>query len=129
MVAVSVCLWIDLKTYPPKNKFRSSFVTSMIPMTSSSILSHSLVPKILRENTSLRTALSDIGLSLSNIVGCTFDGAQNMRSAACGLNFHIKPNNSNCLYVWCLSHQFNLVVKVATGGFEHCGRDSIFAKM
>lgn len=68
--------------------------------------------------TSLRTALSDIGLSLSNIVGCSFDGAQNMRSAACGLNFHIKQNNSNCLYVWCLSHQFNLVVKVATGGSQ-----------
>lgn len=65
---------------------------------------------------SLQYVLSNIGLSVSNIVGCSFDGAPNMRSAGCGLNFHIKKNNINCIYVWCLSHQFNLAVKVAVGG-------------
>lgn len=55
----------------------------------------------------LRTALTDVGLSLSN-------GAANMRSEVVGVNAYIQENNVNCIYIWCLSHRYNLVVKVAT---------------
>lgn len=62
----------------------------------------------------LRKVLAGIGLSLSNVIGCSFDGAQNMRSEAIGVNAYIKQNNINCIYIWCLIHRFNLAVKVAT---------------
>lgn len=62
----------------------------------------------------LGTTLSDVGLSLSNIVGCSFDGASNMRGEFSGLRSFIKRDNVNCIYVWCLSHQFNVAVNFAT---------------
>lgn len=67
---------------------------------------------------SLRTVLTEIGLSLSNVVGCSFDGAPNMRSEGCGVNFYLKENNIKCIFVWCLSHRFNLAVNFAVGSSE-----------
>lgn len=66
----------------------------------------------------LRSTLSDIGLSLSNTVGCSFDGAANMRGEFCGLKSYIIENNVNCMYVWCLSHQFNLANNFAIAASE-----------
>lgn len=67
---------------------------------------------------SMRTILTENGLSLSKVVGCSFDGAWNMRSEACGVNFYLHEDNVNCIYTWCFSHRFNLAVKEATNGSE-----------
>lgn len=66
----------------------------------------------------LRSTLSDVGLSVSNIIGCSFDGAANMRGEFCGLKSYIMENNVNCMYVWCLSHQFNLANNFAIAASE-----------
>lgn len=63
----------------------------------------------------LHILLTQIGLSTSNIIGYSFDGAANMRSV---LGSHIKENNADSIYTWCLSHRFNLVLKAATGGLD-----------
>lgn len=71
---------------------------------------------------SLRTILSNIGLEVSNIVGCSFDGASNMRGEFGGLQSFIKRSNENCVYVWCIIHRFNLAVNHVSGGtksFQH----------
>lgn len=62
----------------------------------------------------MRDALSRIGLSLSKIVGCSFDGASNMRSESIGVRAYLRKNNEHCIYTWCFSHRFNLVMKAAT---------------
>lgn len=62
----------------------------------------------------LRSTLLDAGLLLSNIVGCSFDGASNMRGEFNGLQSFIKQDNVHCMYVWCVSHQFNLAVNFAS---------------
>lgn len=63
----------------------------------------------------LQAKLSEIGLSISNIVGSSFDGASNMRSQNIGLSALIQQNVSKSIYTWCLSHRFNLVMKKAIG--------------
>lgn len=62
----------------------------------------------------MRDALSRFGLSVSKIVGCSFDGASNMRSESIGVRAFLKQNNEHCIYTWCFSHRFNLVMKAAT---------------
>lgn len=64
---------------------------------------------------SLRSALSNVGLNLCNVVGCSFDGATNMRSNIKGVQARIQEDNPNCIYTWCISHRFNLVIKSSTG--------------
>lgn len=63
----------------------------------------------------LRTIITDVGLSLENVIGCSFDGASNMRSDFCGVSSFLREDNMYCIYIWCLSHRFNLAVKFATG--------------
>lgn len=60
---------------------------------------------------SLQKSLREIGLNFRNLVGYSFDGANNMRYT---LNAFIKEINPNCVYTWCFSHRFNLVIKTAT---------------
>lgn len=65
---------------------------------------------------SVRWKLENIGLSLCNVVGCSFDGAANMKSEIKGVIAFIKKNdNPNCYFSWCLSHRFNLCVSSAVG--------------
>lgn len=59
----------------------------------------------------LHVKLTEIGLTISNIVGCSFDGASNMRSENIGLSAYIQENNTGSIYIWCLSHRYNLVIK------------------
>lgn len=66
----------------------------------------------------MREALSDVGLSISKIVGCSFDGASNMRSDDEGVKAYIQQNNARCIFTWCISHRFNLVMKTATGNSD-----------
>lgn len=61
----------------------------------------------------LKSIISGIGLSLSNVNACCFDGASNMRGEFSGLRARLKDSNANCLYVWCLSHQFSLAMNAA----------------
>lgn len=62
----------------------------------------------------MRDALSRFGLSLSKIVGCSFDGAANMQSGSIGVRAYLQQDNVHCIYTWCFSHRFNLVMKAAT---------------
>lgn len=61
-----------------------------------------------------RTTLNNIGLSILNTVGCSFDGAANLRSENVGVVAHIKAVNPDCIFTWCLSHRFNLCVRSAS---------------
>lgn len=63
---------------------------------------------------SLRARLGEIHLTISKAVGCSFDGASNMKSLDVGVISFIRQNdNVDCIYTWCLSHRYNLVVKSA----------------
>lgn len=42
-----------------------------------------------------------------------------MKSAAVGVRAYIQQHSIHCIYIWCLSHRFNLVVKKATNSIEH----------
>lgn len=66
---------------------------------------------------SLRTSLSNLGLSTYDVVGCSFDGAANMRSENVGVQSRIQADNPVCIFTWCISHRFNLVVKLTTSSF------------
>lgn len=61
----------------------------------------------------LETSLNDFGFSFDNLVGYSFDGASNMRFT---LDYYIKNSNINCMYTWCFSHRYNLVMKTAIKG-------------
>lgn len=61
----------------------------------------------------LEKELNEIGLSVLNMAGFSFDGAANMKSDHIGVNAYIKENNPGCIYIWCLSHRFNLALKAA----------------
>lgn len=63
----------------------------------------------------LQKKITEIGLSMSDIIGYSFDGAWNMRSENVGLSAYIKKHNSDSIYTWCISHRYNLVMKTATG--------------
>lgn len=60
---------------------------------------------------SLQKSLHEIGLNFRNLVGYSFDGANSMRYT---LNAFIKEINPKCMYTWCFSHRFNLVIKNAS---------------
>lgn len=66
---------------------------------------------------SLRTSLSNLGLSTYNAVGCSFDGASNMSSKNVGVQSRLQADNPHCIFAWCMSHRFNLVVKLTTSSF------------
>lgn len=66
--------------------------------------------------------LDKIKLPIRNAVGCSFDGAPNMRSDIKGVISFIRENdNSDCLYTWCLSHRNNLAMKAALSGSLRIG--------
>lgn len=54
--------------------------------------------------------LRDLGIDLSLMVGCSFDGASNMRSDLVGLQVRLKELNNDLLYTWDYAHVLNLVV-------------------
>lgn len=77
---------------------------------------------------SMRTVLTNAGLSISNVIGCSFDGGSNMRSDNIGVKAFLQQDNPHCVYMWCLSHRFNLVMKTATGSSELVKRVLLFAE-
>lgn len=50
------------------------------------------------------------GISMSKIVGCSFDGAANMRGAYNGLQAHMSSDNPDLVYTHCMAHVLNLVI-------------------
>lgn len=64
---------------------------------------------------STKQTLTDVGLVMSKINGCSFDGGSAMRSDNIGVQAYIKEDNPRCIFTWCLSHRFNLVMKTAIG--------------
>lgn len=60
---------------------------------------------------SLTKSLTSIGLAISSTIGCSFDGAMHMRSAANGVNGHIKVVNPRSIYIWCFSHRLHLAIQ------------------
>lgn len=48
------------------------------------------------------------GLKFSNIIGESFDGANNMSGQFSGLQSFIKSENENSIFIWCYSHILNL---------------------
>ncbi|XP_025204003.1 uncharacterized protein LOC112600891 [Melanaphis sacchari] len=49
-------------------------------------------------------------LDISKIVGCSFDGAANMKGTYNGLQSHLKNKNPLCVYTHCVGHVLNLVM-------------------
>lgn len=49
-------------------------------------------------------------LDISKVIGCSFDGAANMKGPYNGLQAHLKNNNPLCVYTHCVGHVLNLVM-------------------
>nr|CAI5851138.1 unnamed protein product [Callosobruchus analis] len=58
--------------------------------------------------------LAKYGILASNIVACSFDGANNMKGFYNGLQAHFKKANENMIYTHCKAHVLNLVVADST---------------
>lgn len=54
---------------------------------------------------------------MTQIVGCSFDGAANMKDAYNGLKAHISKDNPYLIYTHCMAHVLNLVI---TDSSENC---------
>lgn len=60
----------------------------------------------------VKRVLEEVGLAMgTNIVGCSFDGANNMRSPNKGVYHFLCEENEHCVYCWCYAHRFNLCVE------------------
>ncbi|OCT97145.1 hypothetical protein XELAEV_18009368mg [Xenopus laevis] len=59
---------------------------------------------------SLKDQLEKVSLSVSNIIGCSFDGAANMSGCYNGVQAHIRNVSCSSVYTWCYSHILNLVI-------------------
>lgn len=62
----------------------------------------------------ITSELEKYGILASNIVACSFDGANNMKGFYNGLQAHFKKANKNIIYTHCMAHVLNLVVADST---------------
>lgn len=62
----------------------------------------------------LEERISNFGLSLKNLIGCSFDGAANMKGQYKGLQARIKEKNPKLIYVHCMDHVLQLVIGDST---------------
>ncbi|CAI6376308.1 unnamed protein product [Macrosiphum euphorbiae] len=58
----------------------------------------------------LENMFMSMGISMKNIVACSFDGAANMKGTYNGLQSHLKNSNPNIIYTHCMAHVLNLVI-------------------
>ncbi|KAL4098359.1 hypothetical protein QTP88_022988 [Uroleucon formosanum] len=58
--------------------------------------------------------LQSLSLSLTDVIGCSFDGAANMKGAYNGLQAHMKNSNPLIVYTHCLAHVLNLTMEDST---------------
>lgn len=68
----------------------------------------------------LKIELEKVNLDVSNIIGCSFDGAANMSGQYNGLQAQIKANAPGSVYTWCYAHVLNLVVSDGTENIVKC---------
>lgn len=54
--------------------------------------------------------LRELGINPLLMIGCSFDGASNMRSDNVGLQARLKEINEDLVYTWCYAHKLNLSV-------------------
>jgi hypothetical protein len=59
----------------------------------------------------IKNVLHEIKLDLTNIVGCSFDGAQNMRSDKSGVYHYLLKESPKCILCWCYAHRFNWCIE------------------
>lgn len=64
--------------------------------------------------------LNSLNLQISNVIGCSFDGAANMSGQYSGLQAHIRNNSNYSVYTWCYAHVLNLVVCDTTDCLAKC---------
>ncbi|KAL4148352.1 hypothetical protein QTP88_002616 [Uroleucon formosanum] len=62
----------------------------------------------------IASEFSKLNIDMSKIVGCSFDGAANMKGAYNGLQYHLKSINPLCIYTHCYGHALNLVMVDST---------------
>lgn len=62
----------------------------------------------------IKEKISNCGLSFENIVGCSFDGAANMKGKYNGLQAKMRKVNENLIYTHCMGHVLNLVIGDST---------------
>lgn len=76
------------------------------------LLSFTVAQNITGESLYLLTKslLEKFQINMNQNVGCSFDGASNMKGEYQGLQAHLKENNNLLMYVHCFSHQLNLVL-------------------
>lgn len=58
--------------------------------------------------------LQSLSLSLTDVIGCSFDGAANMKGAYNGLQAHMKNSNPFIVYTHYLAHVLNLTMENST---------------
>lgn len=58
----------------------------------------------------IKALFDEIGLDMKNIIGCSFDGAANMRSEKVGVVYYLRLLNQLLVYTWCFAHRFNIVI-------------------
>jgi hypothetical protein len=51
-----------------------------------------------------------LSLDISKIIGCSFDGAANMKGTYNSLQAHLKNDNALYVYTHCVGHVLNLVM-------------------
>ncbi|XP_008178490.1 zinc finger MYM-type protein 1-like [Acyrthosiphon pisum] len=87
--------------YVLKNNVYEKLLKLVVAYDSSGIGLYNLIAK----------EFSEIDLDMNKIVGCSFDGASNMKGVYNGLQSHLKKNaNPSCIYTHCLGHVLNLVM-------------------
>ncbi|KAL4101007.1 hypothetical protein QTP88_021028 [Uroleucon formosanum] len=62
----------------------------------------------------IASEFSKLNIDMSKIVGCSFDGAANMKGAYNGLQYHLKSINPLCIYTHCYGHALNLIMVDST---------------
>jgi hypothetical protein len=62
----------------------------------------------------IKEKISNFGLSFKNVIGCSFDGAANMKGKYNGLQARMKKENENMIYTHCMGHVLNLVIGDST---------------
>ena len=79
--------------------------TSIVGLfTTGSISGQTLCDKILHH-------LESAGISVSHIIGQSYDGAGNMSGKFKGLQAKVKEIQPKALYVWCSAHRLKLVIE------------------
>lgn len=58
----------------------------------------------------LKQNFEKCGISMTQIVGCSFDGAANMKGAYNRLKAHISKDNPDLIYTHCMAHVLNLII-------------------